>query len=108
MAAYEAAFTMTVPPAGNCGQPRPADGADRHQLLQSEHAGDYGHQGPVHENVGPGRRGDVWLCRRLPVKAVAAGRARRPIDCFASGLGRNRLPQTSFILMLSQFDDPPR
>jgi hypothetical protein len=45
---------------------------------------------------------------RLPVKAVAAGCARRPLDCFASGPRRNRLRQTSFILMLSQFDDPPR
>src|SRR5208337_661237 len=56
VAAYEAAFAMTVPPAGDCGESGVVDGVDRDELLRSEHAGDHGHRGPGPGDVGPGRR----------------------------------------------------
>ena len=41
--AYESAFAMTVPPVRGRGQPRAADGLDRHERPGSEHAGYRGH-----------------------------------------------------------------
>ena len=59
VAAYEAAFAMTVPLAGDCGESGVVDGVDRDELLRSEHAGDHGHRGAVPGDVDPGRRGNV-------------------------------------------------
>ena len=52
-------------PAGDRGEPGVVDDADRDQFLRAEHSGDRGHRGPVHGDVGPGRRRHVRLCRLL-------------------------------------------
>ena len=64
-AAYEAAFAMTVPP--------PLIAANRAQLMMLVATNFFGqntpaiaaNRGPIRRNVGPGRRGDVRLCREL-------------------------------------------
>ena len=63
-AAYAEAFAMTVPPAEIAANRAQLD-AGRDELLRSEHAGDRGQLGPLLRNVGPGRRGDVRLCREF-------------------------------------------
>ena len=51
--------------AGDRGQPHSAGVAHRDQHFRPEHPGDRGYRGPIRRNVGPGRRGDVRLCREL-------------------------------------------
>jgi hypothetical protein len=60
VAAYEAAFAATVPPADR-GQPCPAGLTGRDQPVGPKHPRDRGHRGPVRRDVGPRRRGDVRL-----------------------------------------------
>ncbi len=61
--AHEAAFAATVHPAVVAANRAQLMIAGRDEHSRSEHTGDRGHRGPLRRNVGPGRRGDVRLCR---------------------------------------------
>ncbi|PQM45090.1 hypothetical protein C1Y40_04759 [Mycobacterium talmoniae] len=52
-------------PAGDRGQPGVADVVGRHQFPWAKHPGDHGHRGALRRDVGPRRRRDVRLRRRL-------------------------------------------
>ena len=64
-AAYAAAFAATVSPPEIAANRAQLMTLVCDQLIRSEHAGDRGHRGPIRRNVGPGRRGDVRLCREF-------------------------------------------
>ncbi len=64
-AAYETAFTATVPPPVIAANRALLIVADRDQSFRPEHRGDRGHRGPLRRNVGPGCGGDVRLCGLL-------------------------------------------